>query len=100
MQSNILLNSSYIFECLTVKNVQNLILICKWGGDGRCHKQQLGENISDENFFFTAFVSWQLISENVLTNQKIEFWKNRRLFSPRFRRPIKMQFTKESIELI
>lgn len=78
-------------------------LICKWGCDENSgqsvYKQKFTEDeISDENVFFTLFVPLQLVCKDSESNTEIVVWKNPRPSSPRFCRPIKLQFLHENVE--
>lgn len=89
-----------VIDTFTMENVRNMHLICKWGCDGSSeqsiYKQKFTEDgKSDENVFSTSFVPLQLVCES---NTEIVVWKNPRPSSPRFCRPIKLQFLHENVE--
>lgn len=81
---------------LTSESVGNLSLICKWGCDGTSgqstYKQIFSNDDdgskSDSDVFFTSLVPLQIVS----ANNNIVLWKNPWPSSPRFYRPISMQF--------
>ena len=81
-------------------NFENLQLILKWGCDGASsqeYKQMFSEkDSSDANVFFTSTVPLQLsvVNEN---HADIILWQNPRPSSPRFCRPIRLQFVKECV---
>lgn len=86
-----------------MENVRNMHLICKWGCDESSgqsvYKQKFTEDEkSDENVFFSLFVPLQLVCKDSESNTEIVVWKNPRPLSPRFCRPIKLQFLHENVE--
>lgn len=97
------------FRESTVLNMEdeilsNLTLICKWGCDGTsgqsCYKQKFDNDdgtMTDSNIFFTSLVPLQLFSSKEEGN-KIIVWENPRPSSPRYCRPIKIEFLKETAE--
>lgn len=76
-----------------------LLLICKWGCDGsqqREYKRKFKNDAdSDANIFQSSFVPLQLV---VRSNKKI-VWQNPTPSSPRFCRPIRIRFVKESADI-
>lgn len=87
------------------ESVRNLNLICKWGCDGtsgqNAYKQRFSDDDgskSDANIFFTSLVPLQLISVDQETKNTLVVWKNPRPSSPRFCRPIRIQFLHENTE--
>lgn len=81
-----------------------LVLTCSWGFDGSSghsrYKQRFKNNLddnnfSDENIFATTLIPLQLTTKN----GKI-IWYNHASQSPRFCRPVKLHFIKESTEVI
>ncbi|XP_034192452.2 uncharacterized protein LOC117609839 [Osmia lignaria lignaria] len=100
----ILLTQIDVIKSLSPEQVQNMILICKWGCDGSSgqstYKRKFSDDSgsqSDANVFFTSLVPLQLLSTNE-ENNKIVIWKNPRPSSPRFCRPIKIKFLHETTE--
>jgi len=93
-----------VLDTLSVENVKNMHLICKWGCDGSSgqsiYKQKFTEDgKSDENVFFTSLVPLLLVCKDSNdSNNEIVAWKNPRPSSPRFCRPIKLQFLHENVE--
>ncbi|KAK4883413.1 hypothetical protein RN001_006732 [Aquatica leii] len=78
----------------------NLELICKWGCDGTSgqstYKQKFSDgdgNKTDANIFFISLVPLQMFDR---VNAHVIIWKNARPSSPRFCRPIKIQFLHET----
>lgn len=102
--NRILLTQMDVIKSLASENVRNLNLICKWGCDGtsgqNMYKQKFSDDDgskSDANVFFTSLVLLQLISIDETTKAEIVIWKNPRP-SPRFCRPIRIQFLHENAE--
>lgn len=65
-----------VIDTLTMENVKNMHLICKWGCDGTSgqsvYKQKFTEDgQSDENVFFTSFVPLQLKCKDLESNTDI-----------------------------
>lgn len=52
----------------------------------------------DANIFFTSVVPLQLKATDKVTNAITVIWKNPRPSSPRFCRPVKIQFVHENTE--
>lgn len=82
-----------------------LILISKWGCDGSSnhstYKQKYDNNeelLIDRNLFMTCLVPLQLFVYS--DNGKIIVWQNSRFSSTRFCRPVRLQFIKETTEII
>lgn len=99
MQKDVLLS-------LQTNLCSKLILISKWGCDGNSghsiYKQKSANNeklLIDRNLFMTCLVPLQLFvhSDN---GDKIIVWQNSRPSSTRFCRPVKLQFMKETTEVI
>lgn len=80
--------------------VNSLELISKWGCDGSQqaeYKQKFSRNNdSDCNVFQTSFVPLRLICS---INRKV-IWQNPTPSSPRYCRPIRIRFVKESVDVI
>lgn len=80
-----------------------LNLIVKWGFDGSSgqseYKQRFSdENSSDANILLTSIVPLQLSGFDNNSQKDIVIWKNPRPSSPRFCRPIRLQFLREDKE--
>lgn len=96
-----LLNSlEEIEETLSDEERTSLLLICKWGCDG-CQQSEYKQKFkndadSDANIFQSSFVPLRLVSQS---NEKI-IWQNSTPSSPRFCRPIRIRFVKESADII
>ena len=98
MQNDVILS-------LTTEQLNSLLLISKWGCDGSSgHSQykQVFENDgdSDSSIFVTSFVPLQLISDEPNSSKKIIVWQNPRPASPRFCRPVRLQFIQETSDII
>lgn len=93
----IMLYLKEVFENRTFSN-QNLTLISKWGCDGTngtMYKQKFeNEDVTDEYIFLTSFVPLELVAED-----KTIIWRNPRPSSPRFCRPLKLEFVHETVEV-
>jgi hypothetical protein len=77
--------------------------ICKWGCDGSSGQNEYKHTIiddskSDANVFFTSVVPLQLMSVDHESKAQIVVWKNPRPSSPRFCRPLRLQFLHEDRE--
>lgn len=83
--------------------IKELSLLIKWGCDGaqqKNYKQKFTtSNESDENLFSTCMVPIQM-SFDTAEGKKIIIWQNPAPSSTRYCRPIKLNFTKETTELI
>lgn len=95
--------SEYIEEVLlTLKEQERecLTLISKWGCDGSQQSQfkqkQQSDTDSDSNIFQSCFVPLQLVYGN--NNEKV-LWNNPTPSSPRFCRPIRFRFIKETTDV-
>lgn len=99
----IILLQREVISSIADENVKKMSLICKWGCDGSsgqsAYKQRFeDDSISDSNVFFTSVVPLQLVSVDRKSNAKIVIWKNPRPSSPRFCRPLRLQFLHENTE--
>lgn len=85
---------------LSEQESNSLVLICKWGCDGSQQSQykQTFQNDadSDANIFQSSFVPLQLICS---TKTKNVIWQNPTPSSPRYCRPIRIRFIKESTDI-
>ncbi|XP_032687790.1 uncharacterized protein LOC116851966 [Odontomachus brunneus] len=100
---HILLLQREVIGTLSIENVKNLHLTCKWGCEGSSghsvYKQKFNEaGISNENVFFTSFVPLQLVCKDEELDINLVIWQNPRTSSPRFCRPIRLQFEHENDE--
>lgn len=82
----------------------NLILYSKYGGDGASnqsrYKQKFGSqdsDVCDSALYMISLVPVRLAKQ---TDSKSIFWENNRSGSPRYCRPIKFMFVKETEELV
>lgn len=93
---------SDVITSLPENKVDNLELICKWGCDGTSGQSTYKQNFSgdgnksDANIFFISLVPLQMFNR---VNPHMIVWKNPRPSSPRFCRPIKIQFLHETAQL-
>ncbi|XP_011858855.1 PREDICTED: uncharacterized protein LOC105556377, partial [Vollenhovia emeryi] len=100
----LLTSQKSVLLSLSFNYLQNLTLLSKWGCDGSSgynrYKQTLPSlNFDDSSLFVTSIVPLQLFVRTECRN-KIIIWQNPRPSSPRFCRPIKFEFIKESVQLI
>jgi len=102
----ILLTQRDIMKSLNMETVIKTDLICKWGCDGSSgqseYKQKfIDESTSDANIFLTSLVPLQLQFVESECNKETDIiWKNPRPLSPRFCRPIRLQFLHENTQSI
>ncbi|XP_055839998.1 uncharacterized protein LOC129907699 [Episyrphus balteatus] len=103
--ANRLLNSQQnIFELCTVNPSDEIVLISKWGFDGSSshtqYKQKFISECSDDKYMFlTSLVPLRLVLNK--TNEiPVVLWQNPRPSSPRFCRPINLEYAKETNELV
>lgn len=86
-----------VLKQLSPEERQSLTLISKWGCDGSQQsqfKQKMHDlDASDSNIF--RFVPLQLVCGS---NKKV-VWQNPTPSSPRFCRPIRIQFVKETVDI-
>jgi len=95
-----------VIKSLTSDNVRYVNLICKWGCDGTSGQSSFKQKFDDDtdgnkidtSIFFTLLVPLQIISVDKSTKKEIIIWKNPRPSSPRFCRPIKIEFMLETAE--
>ena len=80
-------------------------MFCKWGCDGTSGQSTFKQKFHDDdgtktdaNMFVTSLVPLQLVFANAIDNYNVVLWKNPRPSSPRFCRPIKLQFLDETAE--
>lgn len=100
----ILVAQNEVLKTLTAEQCSKLSLICKWGCDGSSghseYKQTFvnsqGEQISDAHVFFTSVVPLQLTSVIDEGKENLIIWNNPRSSSPRFCRPLRLQFVQET----
>ena len=79
----------------------DLVLVLKWGCDGSTGHYQYqqkasSKNLSDSDLFLSSVVLLQLHLEK---DSNTIVWQNPRPSSPRFCRPIRFQFKKETFEV-
>lgn len=84
-------------------DINKLKLISKWGFDGSSsHTQYMQRFVSDSSddkyMFITSLVPLRLFFEKE-NGESFLLWQNPRPSSPRYCRPIKLQYRKETVEL-
>lgn len=87
------------------EELKNAFLVCKWGFDGTSGQQNYKlkfDNLEDSDS--SAFVTWLVPLKLVLGNPESEdphkiIWQNLSPSSPRYCRPIRIQFVRESTEV-
>ncbi|XP_069685850.1 uncharacterized protein [Periplaneta americana] len=98
--ARLLLYLQEVVQTLSEDECNTLELITKWGCDGSQQtqfKQKFETDIdSDANIFQSSLVPLQLVCG---TDIKKVIWKNPTPSSPRYCRPIKIRFVKESADL-
>jgi len=82
------------------KYFEKLYLISKWGCDGSSQQSEYkqvfnSECDSDSSIYFTSVVPLQLVSGDIDGPNKIILRQNPRPSSPRYCRPIKIQFIRD-----
>lgn len=91
-----------VLVTLSENECRSLELISKWGCDGSQqtqYKQKFQNNTeSDANIFQSSLVPLRLLCGKDKDNKKI-IWQNPVTSSPRFCRPIRINFTKESTDI-
>jgi hypothetical protein len=97
----IALSQEDVFAAVSHNNLQELVLVSKWGCDGSTghseYKQNSRENLRDSDMFISSFVPLQLYSSSA--PNKVILWQNPRPSSVRYCRPIRLQFKKETTEI-
>lgn len=97
--SRILTVQSDVIQTLKPEITQNLQLIVKYGFDGSSGQSKYKQNfqdgsVSDATILFTSLVPLMLIAES--HGEKLLIWKNPKPSSPRYCRPVKVQFLRET----
>ncbi|XP_030766971.1 uncharacterized protein LOC115890777 [Sitophilus oryzae] len=87
-----------VIDSLSEEELNQLSLFTKWGFDGSSghssYKQAFhGSEASDAAIFITSIVPIRLVCKSKV------IWQNPRPSSPRYCRPLKIQFIKESVEV-
>lgn len=88
-----------VINNLSLEESNSLELISKWGCDGsqqQRFKQKMENDASDGNIFQSSFVPLQLVCGT--KNKKI-LWQNPTPSSPRYCRPIRIRFVKETVDI-
>ena len=88
---------------MTPETVKHQKLILKWGCDGSSghseYKQKFSDPAnSDASVFLSSIVPLRLASFDSSTNDEVIVWKNPKPSSPRYCRPIRLQFMRETAE--
>lgn len=96
-----------VIKSLPCNRTYEFQLISKWGCDGTSGQsrfKQIFQNDngtqSDANMFVTSLVPLQLISCHENDSKSFVLWKNPRPSSPRFCRPLRIEFLQETVETI
>ena len=92
-----------MINCLHPDVSKNLRLIGKWGcggssGHRECKQKFTDEDSSNASVSLTSFVPLQILGSDNL-NKQLFILKNPRRSSPRYCRPIGIQFFKETVSL-
>lgn len=97
---------SEVIKSLKPEQLLNLCLISKWGCDGSSGQSQYKQSfedttVSDANIFLTSLVPLQIICDapDHDPQNKLILWQNPRTSSPRFCRPIRLQFVHETVDV-
>lgn len=93
-----------VLSVLEESKLNNLWLISKWGCDGtsgQAEYKQLFENpdVSDASIFISSLVPVQIVCGNPSNTHEL-IWQNQRSSSPRYCRPIKLDFVHETTEIL
>lgn len=93
----------YSFTCNNTNMPINLKMFCKWGADGSGGKNSFKQEFQTEAFddtsiMTTSFVPLRLVYED--NDKNTILWKNPRVSSTRFCRPVRIQYVKENNEII
>lgn len=88
-----------------IDSTKKLYMIWKWGCDGSSgqalYKQKASDpNFTDSDIFFTGIVPLRLYCKSENTSQEEIIWQNPKTSSPRYCRPVRLQFQKESVQLV
>ena len=99
----ILLTQTEVFNSIDSSVIRNIQMICKWGCDGSSGQSEYkqgfeNETSSDAQIFLTSLVPLQIVGLDDSSQKDIILWKNPRPSSPRYCRPIRLQFLKETVE--
>lgn len=88
-----------VLRDISPEECNSLELICKWGCDGSQQaqfKQKMQNDATDCNVFQSSFVPLRLLYG---TNKQKVLWQNPTPSSPRYCRPIRIRFVKESVDI-
>ena len=101
----LLLVQADVIKSLPSEKKCDFQLICKWGCDGTSGQSTFKQKFhnddgtkTDANMFVTSLVPLQLVFADAIDNHNVVLSKNPRPSSPRFCRPIKLQFLHETAE--
>lgn len=91
-----------VVRTLSSEVVKHLELIVKYGFDGSSgqseYKQKFSDQqMSDTSILLTSLVPLLLTAENKETKEKLVIWKNPKPSSSRYCRPIRLQFSRETL---
>ena len=101
----LVISASRRYQKSPIRKKCDFQLICKWGCDGTSGQSMFKQKFHDDdgtktdaNMFVTSLVPLQLVFADAIDNHNRLLWKNPRPSSPRFCRPIKIQFLHETAE--
>lgn len=99
--TRILQSQKPVFDPMCSENSE-MVLFSKWGFDGSSSHTQfkqrfVSEAADDKYMFLTCLVPLRLTIEK--SEENLVFWQNPKPSSPRFCRPISLQYKKETSEL-
>lgn len=99
----ILMSQLDVLATFSKQTVSSLKCMIKWGCDGSSgqseYKQKFSDgNSSDANVFLTSLVPLQIVGIDNESNEEVVVWKNPTPSSPRFCRPIRLQFLHEDVQ--
>ena len=99
--SRLLLSQKEVIESLDPNLQSEMTLFLKWGCDGTSgqeYKQKFeDDSSSDAHVFFTSVVPFRLYVRND-NDETLLIWNNLKPSSPRFCRPLRLQFLKETVQ--
>lgn len=85
-----------VLRGLRPEESDSLELFCKWGCDGSQQaqfKQKMENDVTDSNIFQSSFVPLRLVCGTKT------LWQNPTPSSPRYCRPIRIRFVKETVDI-
>lgn len=90
-----------VIRNLRDETVENLVLYVKWGCDGSSGQSQYKQSfsdasVSDASMFLTTLAPLRLVPSSDESANSVIIWKNARPSSPRYCRPMKVEFMIEN----